>query len=299
MADFLKAAVEKHKFVPQRPESDLEFKKSYARAALAAGLTADQAVRIYAFETGGNGTYDVQAGLTPPLRKKSRAISPAVGYNQLLSTNSISLLAEHGDRIVATLQQKCDALSGDAKAAMEKKIEATKRLVAFSRTVPYAWAAHDKLAKTTRAGMGVHAILVDADLGPLLQTQKLMDSIKLARSRGYTAPLSAVDLEMMNLTGDGNGYDLITMPQEWREQVPTSNFFQPGGYAVNTIASRTKVVSALYAAIDGRMDRASQHDGARELAAVFAEVARELSGEKVEAKAEPPKAEPAASIEAQ
>ena len=298
VADFLKAATEKHKFVPQRPESDTEFKKSYARLAIAAGLTAEQAVRIYAFETGGNGTYDVQAGLTPPLRPKSRPISPAVGYNQLLSTNSVSLLAEHGDRFLDVLRQKAVALDGDAKAAMEKKIEATRRLVIFSRSVPYGWAVHDKLAKTTRAGMGVHAVLLDADLGPLLQTQKLLDSIKLARSRGYMAPLTAVDLEMMNLTGDGNGYDLVTMPQEWRDQVPTSNFFQPGGYHLNTIASRTKVVSVLFAAMEAKMNRASQQDGAREMAAVFAEVARELAGEKVEAKAEP-KAEPAVSVEAQ
>ena len=49
--------------MPHRPESDVEFKRAYAKAAVAAGLTRDQAVRIYAFETGGNGTYDVQAGI--------------------------------------------------------------------------------------------------------------------------------------------------------------------------------------------------------------------------------------------
>ncbi len=38
---------------------------TYARVAAAAGLTREQAVRIYAFETGGNGGYDSQAGLTP------------------------------------------------------------------------------------------------------------------------------------------------------------------------------------------------------------------------------------------
>ena len=31
---------------------------------------------------------------------------------------------------------------------------------------------------------------------------------------------------MMNLTGDGTGLDMVTMPQAMREQVPTSNFFQ-------------------------------------------------------------------------
>ena len=76
-ADFIRAAGEHFKFTPQRPDSDLEFKRAYAQAAIAAGLTEDQAVRIYAFETGGNGTYDVQAGLTHP-KKGSKPISPAI-----------------------------------------------------------------------------------------------------------------------------------------------------------------------------------------------------------------------------
>ena len=285
VADFLKAAADKHRFVPERPESEAEFKRAYARIASAAGLTAEQAVGIYVFETGGNGTYDVQAGLTHPT-KKSRPISPAIGYNQLLSTNSISLLAEHGDRFVEVLKQKAETLSGDAKTAFTKKIEGVQRMIAFSRSVPYGWKEHDKLAKTTRAGMGIHAAILDADLGPLMQTQKLMDSIAFARSKGHTAPLSAVDLEMMNLTGDGNGFDLVTMPPEWRDVVPTSNFFQPGGYTVNPIARRTGVVAALFAAMERKMNRASQLDGAKELAAAFAEVTGKPT---LEAEATPPK----------
>ena len=42
--------------MPNRPASDLDFKRAYAKAALTAGLTRDQIVGIYAFETGGNGT---------------------------------------------------------------------------------------------------------------------------------------------------------------------------------------------------------------------------------------------------
>ncbi len=43
----------------------------------------------------------------------------------------------------------------------------------------------------------------------------------------------------MNFTGDGNGFDMVTMPLEFRTQVPTSNFFQRGGYERNPIARRT------------------------------------------------------------
>ena len=68
-----------------QPASEADFKRAYARAAAAAGLTRAQVVGVYAFETGGNGAYDTQAGVTPT---RPAAISPALGYNQLLSTNT-------------------------------------------------------------------------------------------------------------------------------------------------------------------------------------------------------------------
>src|SRR4029079_14629112 len=148
VADFLQNATEQFGLVPQRPASELDFKRAYATAALASGLTLEQIVGIYVFETGGNGNYDSQAGLVP-YRPGARAISPAVGYNQLLSTNSVSLLAEHGGPLTAILRQKANALRGSAKIAMERKIEAFKRMIAFSRSVPNRWSEHDRLAKTT------------------------------------------------------------------------------------------------------------------------------------------------------
>jgi hypothetical protein len=269
MADFVRAAAEQFRFAPERPNSEAEFMAAYARVATAAGLTRDQAVRIYAFETGGNGTYDVQSGLTVPRRKGARAISPAVGYNQLLNTNTIGLLAANGDAYVTTLAERLSQSVGPQRQAIEHKIDALRRMIAFCRTVPYAWSEHDKLAKFTRGGVGVHAVLLDRDIGPLLQTQKLLDSVVFARARGHGAPLTAVELELMNFTGDGNGFDMVTMPQELRERVPTSNFFLRGGYERNPIARRTGTVAALYAAIDAKMDRASRQPGARELAAAF------------------------------
>jgi hypothetical protein len=268
VADFLKAAADQFGFVPQRPKTDQEFKLAYARVATAAGLTRDQVVRIYAFETGGNGTYDVQAGLTHP-RPGARAISPAVGYNQLLSTNSISLLAEHGDSFLRSLRQMANGLSGEAKVAMDQKIEAVKRMVAFSRSVPNVWNEHDILAKNTPGGRGIHAAILDRDLGPLMQTQKLLDSVRFARAKGHKAPLTGAELEMMNFTGDGNGLDMIMLPAELRELVPTSNFFQQSGYERNPIARRTGVVSALFESIEKKMDQASQLRGAKELAEAF------------------------------
>lgn len=267
VADFLAAAKAQFGFEPDRP-SELAFKQAYARTAAAAGLTREQVVRIYAFETGGNGTYDAQAGIVAA-KPGSRAISPALGYNQLLSTNSVSLLAEHGDRFVATLTHRAAAPMGDAKTAMAHKIAALGRMIAFARTVPNRWSEHDRLAKTTPGGLGIHAAVLDRDIGPLLQMQKLVDSVAFARRKGHRVPLSAVELELMNLTGDGNGFDMVTMPADLRALVPTANFFQQQGYERNPIARRTGTVAALMATIDARMDQAAKAPGARDLAGAF------------------------------
>ena len=268
VADFLKAAAEQYRFVPQRPASDLDFKRAYAQAARAAGLTREQIVGVYAFETGGRGAYDTQAGLEPPGPGK-HAISPALGYNQLLSTNSVSILAEHGGRILAALRQKAKAASGDTRFAITAQIEALKRMIAFSRSVPDSWNEHDRLAKTTAGGMGIHATILDIDIGPLLQVQKLLDSVHFARAKGYLAPLSAAELELMNLTGDGNGFDMMTMTQALRERVPTANFFQQSGYERNPVARRTGVVAGLVAEIQRHIDNAERSQGARDLMAAF------------------------------
>lgn len=277
VADFLKAAAEQFGFVPRRPENELAFKRAYARAALDAGLTREQAVGVYIFETGGNGSYDTQAGLTG---SGTRAISPALGYNQLLSTNSVGLLAEHGDRLVELLARKAEAIAGAPKAALHEKIAALRRMVAFSRTVPNQWSEHDKLAKTTPGGLGIHAAVLDLDIGPWLQTRKLVNSVLFARAKGYGSTLSAAELELMNFTGDGNGIDMVLMPADLRRRVPTANFFQQEGYERNPIARRTGTVAALIASIEARADRAARAQGAQELAAAFDDVASGSVGQR-------------------
>src|SRR5262249_35062247 len=64
--DLIQAAAEHFQFAPQRPATDIEFKRAYARVAAAAGLTREQAVRVYSFETGGSGNYDMQSGYRGP-----------------------------------------------------------------------------------------------------------------------------------------------------------------------------------------------------------------------------------------
>jgi hypothetical protein len=271
VADFLKAAADQFGFVPQRPRSEAEFKQAYARVASAAGLAREQAVRVYAFEAGGNGKYDVQAGLEFA-RPGARAISTALGYNQLLTTNTVSIMAESGDHLLNAMRARAANLSGDQKARLERKIAVLRRMIEFTRSVPVAWSEHEKIANTPR-GLGAHAMNLDIDVGPLLQTQKLMDSVVFARRKGYKGALSAAELEMMNLTGDGNGYDMVSMPAAMRQQVPTSNFFQRAGYYRNPVAIRNNVVAKLIAATDAKMDRDTKLPGAQELAAAFSATA--------------------------
>jgi hypothetical protein len=265
VADLLQAAAQQFQFKPQLPTSEMEFKRAYARVASAAGLTREQAVRVYAFETGGTGNYDVQSGIE---HGGTRAISTAIGYNQLLTTNSVELVAEQGTELVRALTAKAEQLSGAPRKAMDYKLSVLKRMVALARSVPDDWSAHGKIADT-QAGWAIHAMVLDIDVGPLLQTHKLLTSVIFARTKGYNRPLTAAELEMMNLTGDGTGLDMVTMPQSLREQVPTSNFFQRSGYERNPVAIRHNTVAKLLAVTDSRMDSNSNQPGARDLAAAF------------------------------
>jgi hypothetical protein len=267
IADFLTDAEEQFNFLPQRPANEIEFKRTYAKAASAAGLTKDQVVRIYAFEVGGNGTYDVQAGLEYK-KPDAHAISTALGYNQLLNTNTIELMAEQGDEFVQILQKAAGSLPEKKKKLLNNKIKTLQRMIEFSRTVPDDWGQHEVIANTPK-GLAAHAMNLDIDVGPLLQVQVLVSSVRFARSKGYNKTLTAAELEMMNLTGDGNGFDMISMPASFRDSVPTSNFFNQPGYEANSIVIRNNVVAELLTATDAKMDEESKLKGAKDLATVF------------------------------
>jgi hypothetical protein len=272
VADFLNAALHEFNFTPRKPDNDIDFKRAYAQAAAAAGLTKDQVVRIYSFEATGNGTYDLQAGLeynTPG----AHAITTALGYNQLLATNSVELMAEQGDQFVASLQAKAKQLPDDQRSRLERTIAVVEAMIAFSRSVPDDWSQHQMLADTPK-GLAIHAMNLDLDVGPLLQVQNLVESVTYARRKGRAGDLTAAELEMLNLTGDGNGFDMIEIPQELRNQIPTANFFQRGGYADNSIVRRNNMVATLLAATDAAMDEESKKPGAKDLAAVFPDQAK-------------------------
>src|SRR5215831_3097993 len=181
VADFVAAALQEFKFIPRFPQSETEFKRAYAKVAFAAGLTREQIVRIYGFEATGNGSYDIEAGLE--YNKHGRAITTALGYNQLLATNSVEILAEKGPQFIDEFRTEASGLAGGDRRALGGKIEVLRKMVAFARSVPDDWNQHEALANTAK-GLGVHALNLDLDVGPMLQTQKLVDSVVFARRKG-------------------------------------------------------------------------------------------------------------------
>jgi hypothetical protein len=270
VADFLRHAKMRFRFMPKTPATEMDYKRAYARTALAAGISKEQAVRIYGFEAGGNGGYDVQAGLEAK-RPNAKPISTAIGYNQLLIPNTIGILAEHGAEMADQLDAKATAAKPDRrKNELQRKAATLRRMVRYARALPFRWSAHVKAAETPR-GSAVHALNLDVDIGPMLQTHKLLDSLKFLHVKGYDRPVSAAELEMMNLMGDGSGFEVVTMPVAIRDKVPTANFFQRGGYERNPVAGRNNVVSALLAAMEKRMEQQATLDGAKQLDAAFQE----------------------------
>jgi len=152
VSDFLANAKAQYGFVPA-PTTELDFKRRYAREALAVGLSKDQVVRIYALETGGQGTYDMQSGINPGT-KQGRPISSALGYAQLLNGNSVSELVKHGTRFAQRLiGMAAQPGTPPARAAgLRDKATIVRRMLRAARTggfrvatmrraIPIAWAS--------------------------------------------------------------------------------------------------------------------------------------------------------------
>ncbi|MBI0024944.1 hypothetical protein H3S85_00505 [Bartonella sp. M0187] len=265
--DFVAASKRVYGFRPERPSNESEFMRSYVNAAQEIGLTREQLVSIYAFETGGDGTHDLQSGMIKG-KANARPISTAIGYNQLVATASVSLMWEYGNDIAKELRQKAQQASGTERTKLLEKANVVERMTAKAKTVPHNWGAQSELAKTD-AGLGMHAMTMDKDVGPLLQIHKLRTSLTFLRRKGVSRPLSGAELEMLNLTGDGNGYDMVTMPSQYRAKVPTANFFLRPGYERNPVAIRNNTVAALLDATESKMETNMQKDGAQMLNRIY------------------------------
>lgn len=268
VVDFLAAARSEYGFAPA-PTTDREFKFRYAWDALAAGLTADQVVRIYALETGGRGTYDMQAGIDPETRK-GKPISSALGYAQLLNANSISELVKYGDSFAARLQSMAAAtgVSGARAGHLRAKIAALRKMQRVVRSIPNEWSQHVKFSSTAK-GMGIHALNLDADIGPWLQVIKIK-GLKEEAERAGRGQLSGAEIELINLAGPRTGLEMMDAVAR---AMPTTNFFSQTGYYRNTIV-REKTAAQLLAALNERMELNLKRPGSIEFMQAFEEASR-------------------------
>jgi len=268
VSEFLEQAKKQFRFVPKRA-TEREFKTSYAIEALKVGLTKDQVVRVYALETGGLGTYDMQSGINPVTRQ-GRPISSALGYAQLLHANTTGELVKHGEAFARRLTSMAETAGTPASRAAELKAKAAivRKMLRAARTVPNEWSAHQRFAMTPN-GLGIHALNLDADLGPWIQVLKLK-SLKDSAARHGHADLTGAEIELMNLAGPGTGLEMMTPTGR---QMPTPNFFSEGGYSRNPVV-RDKTAAELLATLDQRMEVHLKKPGSVEFAQIFDEVAR-------------------------
>jgi hypothetical protein len=264
--DFLANAAEHYKFVPERiPEA--EFKRRYALEALAHGLSKDQVVRVYALETGGQGTHDMQSGINP-ITKRGTPISTALGYAQLLHANSVNEVVKHGDTFIARLESsaRSPGVSAERAAALRRKVQSLRLMIRNARGVRNEWSAHMKFAATPK-GQGIHALNLDGDIGPLLQVIKLRGVREVAEKAGRTS-LTPNELELMNLAGPATGLEMMT---PLGSKAPSSNFFSRGGYTRNPIVHK-RSGAELLAQLDVRMDFHVVKPGAVEFGAIFDQI---------------------------
>ncbi len=269
VADFLRQAEEVYGFRPDRVSED-DFMIFYAMEAIKLGLTRDQVVRLYALETGGMGTQDLQSGYNP---KTGHAASTALGYAQLLAANTIEQLRKEGEEFAARLERQAgDGSVPEAKAAsLRVKAAILRRMIADARKVRESWPAHVAYAKTPK-GIAMHALNLDGDIGPWMQVVKLKGIKEYAAKKGMGS-LTGAQLELMNLAGPAHGFEMM---QQVGRTMPTSNFFERKGYERNPVAAG-KTGAQLLAKLDEIMDRNVQRQGAQRFASIFDSISRRLA----------------------
>jgi len=192
---------------------------------------------------------------------------PRSDITNCLVLTASKLLAEKGDTFLSALRAKADA-SASGGNGLSHKIDVLGRMIGTARSVPDEWSAHEGLAVQPQ-GLGIHALNLDVDVGPLLQVQKLLDSVIFAKSKGFAGPLTAAELEMMNLTGDGMAWTWWRCRRRCASAFRRRTFFQRGGYERNPVAGRNDTVAKLIAATDAKMDAEAQLSGARALSEAY------------------------------
>lgn len=280
--DFLLAANRLYGFKPRRAD-EAEFMRRYAEQALSVGFNAQQIVGVYALETGGVGPSSRQSGIHI-VNKKCKAIAPkgkaastALGYAQLLAANSAVVLDENGLEFASKLEERARQTVGankkklSAKSALLRTMRQDVRAHVWKTNSGSAWRRYVAFGRTDQ-GRAVHALNLDADIGPMLQVQKLLKIKKVAQSRGHKQ-ISAAQLELMNLVGYGRGLEML---RPVAGDVPTSNFFSRLGYERNPVA-KNLTANGLLNRLGKIISRNLEKCGSVQFLRVFSEVERAKS----------------------
>ncbi|MEZ5774951.1 MAG: hypothetical protein R3D33_09730 [Hyphomicrobiaceae bacterium] len=263
---FLAAAKKHYGFQPDLVE-EAEFRRRYAIEALAVGLTREQIVRVFALETGGRGTFDMQSGINPVTRK-GRPISTAIGYAQLLGANSIGEIGKRGADYVKRLEAMASTEGVDPQRAerLMRKAGILTRMVLDARSAGSTWPRHVAYARTGR-GLGIHALNLDGDIGPWLQVNKLADLKETATRYGFEN-LTGGQLELMNLAGPSSGLEMMSAIAQ---DMPTANFFERGGYYRNPVVQK-RTAAELLRTLDERIDVHMKKPDSIAFSAIFDEL---------------------------
>src|SRR5262249_59368102 len=132
------------------------------------------------------------------------------GDAELLTGNPVSELVRQG----ASFAQRLVSMAAQpgtppARAAgLRDKATIVRRMLRAARSVPNEWAAHVRFGGTP-AGLGIHALNLDADVGPWLQVLKLK-GLKDAAAAAGRGPLAGAEIELMNLAGPRTGLEMMT-----------------------------------------------------------------------------------------
>lgn len=262
--------------LPQHRERD--FKLAFAREAQRYGVSAEQAIGVYALETGGRGPFDLVSGEVIGRNKKckltkraGRPLSSALGYFQLLNANTSSTVAGNArgpqeERFSNRLRELASKERGKRKRELEKKADLLDRVVLdMEQTIARMsvkknnWREFRQLGRT-KLGYAVHALNLDLDIGPMIQMSKLAFVRSYAIKKGLGDPQSD-RLELMNLVGYPRGARML---EPVAFTVPTANFVSENEIRSNFPVLGDKTVEEAIAKIRRVIGKRKKECGAQE-----------------------------------
>jgi hypothetical protein len=276
VADFLAAAKAQYGFVPHTA-SEKDYMLAFAREALNAGLSAEQVVGVYSLETGGLGPYSRQSGVftvnnqcQPAPAHGTPSSSLALGYVQLLPANTIATARDRVEAVSGHLTEMAQKAPQDRAVELRSKAEVLKHMVdgVNSWTATYTgskdnWQEYVVYGRT-KNGLAMHALLLDADIGPSLQVYKLLGITEFAARHGLTG-LTSAKLELINLVGDGRGVEALTPAAK---NAAAANFFDRAGYERNPVA-KGQTASSLLAKLAAIITRRKLECGSKRFFEAF------------------------------